>query len=428
MANQNPFDVAVIGAGAAGLSTAIFAARANPTLRIALLDGAKKLGAKILVSGGGRCNVTNATVTPADFHGKDRNAIRRILSALPVKKTVEFFREIGVELYEDYAGKLFPTTDSARTILDALLAEARGRGVNILTDHRVTAIEITPSEPRRGGPASSSFTIVTAHGDPIAERLVLSTGGRSLPKTGSDGLGYEFAGQLGHSINPTTPALVPLTLEGEFHKPLSGIAHDVELRLRADGAKPMRVRNALLWTHFGISGPAVLDISRFWCRAQLENRRTTLAANLLPGYTFESAEARVLDFARAQPRAHLETMLATLLPARVASAVLDHLRMAPAIVMAHLSREDRRRLVHALLDWPLPVCGSRGYGYAEVTAGGVPLDEIDPATMFSRRCAGLQLVGEILDCDGRIGGFNFQWAWATGFVAGRALGRSLKAP
>ncbi|MFH0983095.1 MAG: NAD(P)/FAD-dependent oxidoreductase [Planctomycetota bacterium] len=408
-------DVAVIGAGAAGLATAIFTARHMPGWSIVALDGAQKLGAKILVSGGGRCNVTNRVVTAADFCGTSPNVIRRVLAAFTVEQTVAFFREIGVELHEEEHGKLFPDTERARTVLDALVHEADRRGVRLLTGQRVTDLE-------RG---AAGFHIVTGGdaGTLTARRVVLATGGLSLPKTGSDGGGYQLARQLGHALVPPTPALVPFVLEGDWHAALSGIAHDVELTVRATGRKPVRVRGALLWTHFGVSGPAVLDVSRHWHRARVEQRPVTITANLLPGDDFTSAERKLLELASSQPKTGLRHALASWLPARVADAVLGALGFGGTVPLAHLGRDLRRKLIHALVEWPLPVRDSRGYAYAEVTAGGVPLNETDPRSMASRRCPNLYLVGEILDVDGRIGGFNFQWAWSSAWVAATGVAR-----
>lgn len=414
-------DVIVVGGGAAGLATAIFAARWRLGCSVLVLDGARKLGAKILVSGGGRCNVTNAVVTPEDFRGGSRNTIRRILNAFPVPETVAFFREIGVSLHEEEHGKLFPDTNSARTVLDALLREAHRASVQIRTEHRVLNIE----RIARGSPhaANAAFSVATAAGEFVTPRLVLATGGMSLPKTGSDGAGYELARQLGHSIVPTTPALAPLVLDGDFHKELSGVAHEAEIAVRPAGGKAVRLRGSMLWTHFGVSGPVILNASGYWHRMRLEGRPPSVSASLLDGASFEAAEQWLLEAAAVRPKASLQTVVAERLPARLAQAALRELKLPGHVQMTQLARDDRRRLIHALLEWPLPVRDSRGYAYAEVTAGGVPLAEIDPATMASRVCPGLHLVGEILDVDGRIGGFNFQWAWSSGFVAGRALGQ-----
>lgn len=414
------WDVAVIGAGAAGLATAIFAARSNPAMRVVALDGAKKLGAKILVSGGGRCNVTNVRVGDDDYFGGNRNIVRRVLKALPVDATRAFFQDIGVSLHEEPLGKLFPDTSSARSVLDALLREASRLGVTLCTDCRVVGIEHHPPVE-----SDAPFTITLADGCiHRARRVVLATGGRSLPKTGSDGLGYQLAKALGHTIHPTTPALAPLVLDGTAHAALSGIAHEIELTLRADGEKPVRVRGSMLWTHFGISGPAALDISRFWHRAQLAHKSPVMTASVVPGRTPEQVnETLVADTAR-QGRTRVVTWLGGLVPARVAEFLCRSAGVAIDCPLSQLNRDARRQLVATLTALPLAVRDSRGYAYAEVTAGGVPLEEIDSATMQSRTCPGLFLVGEILDVDGRIGGFNFQWAWCTAAIAGRALGKS----
>ena len=380
-----------------------------------LLDGAKKPGAKILVSGGSRCNVTNASVTDGDFWGGKRSIVRRVLRAFPVPDTIAFFAELGVRLHEEADGKLFPDSNRARDVLDALLRAADASGVDLRADHRVLDISR----------AGERFRITTSRGEHDADAVVLATGGLSLPKTGSDGAGFEIARRLGHSITPTTPGLAPLLLskDDDLHGQLSGVSHDVELTLWVDGGAASRIRGALLWTHFGISGPAALDMSRHWLRATLEEHDARLTLSFCPGRSFDNLDRRWTSLAAERPKASVQSGLATLVPASAAAALLRRLHIDAATALAHFPREERRRLVQALVAWPLPVVGSRGYNYAEVTAGGVPLAEIDPATMESRVCPGLFLVGEILDVDGRIGGFNFQWAWSSARVAATALAR-----
>lgn len=415
-------DVAIIGGGAAGLATAIFAKRRMPERSIAILDGATKLGAKILVSGGGRCNVTNRVVTTKDFWGGSSNIVKRVLAALGVEQTIAFFSELGVQLHEEPNGKLFPNSNKAKTVVDALLREAQRLGVRLLTAHRVHAI-------RR---EEHAFTIdvhvspsATEHepGDTTlsARYVVLATGGKSLPKTGSDGAGYAMATALGHSIVPLTPALAPLLLDGTLHAKLSGISQEVELTTRSRGEKPVVQRGEMLWTHFGVSGPVVLDASRHWHRATLEGRDVSVSLSFLPGEDFAAADARLVAMMTAHAKVHLHNALATLLPARVAEALLASIGVAGNVPMGQLTKEARRSVAHALVELPLKVRDSRGYAFAEVTAGGVPLTEIDGRTMASRKCPGLFLVGEILDVDGRIGGFNFQWAWSGAFVAARGI-------
>jgi predicted Rossmann fold flavoprotein len=407
-------DLVVIGAGAAGLATAIFAARQRPDANVRCLDGARTIGAKILVSGGSRCNVTNRIVTERDYWGGPRRVVRHVLHAFPAAHAVAWFEELGVTLHEEEDGKLFPDTNRSRTVLDALLAEAGRLGVVIAREHRVRDVRAAP-----GG-----FVVETAGGTAIETRLVaLATGGRSLPKTGSDGFGYELAARLGHGHVATSPALAPLLFEGRAA--LAGVSHPVSLSLRVAGRTAVRLEGSMLWTHFGASGPAALDMSRHWHRAVLDGSPGEVRINLLPGETFETFDAWWLAQERARPRAQAATVLAARVPAAVAEAWVAGAGIAPDTTMAHLGREARRRLVRAVVDTDLAVIGSRGYQYAEVTAGGVPLDEIDASTMESRRCPGLYFAGEILDVDGRLGGFNFQWSWSSGWVAGRAIARRL---
>lgn len=396
------FDLAIVGAGAAGLAAGIFAAEASPGLRTVLLDGAPKLGAKILVAGGGRCNVTHEVVRPEDFHGS-RRFVKHVLAAFDAAAAARWFESLAVPLKREPTGKLFPRSDRARDVLDALVRRCGELGVAIRTGAKVASV----------GAGDGGFAI---DGAISATRVVLAAGGRSVPATGSDGSGYAIARGLGHTVTPTFPALVPLVLaDGFFHASLSGVSHEAELTVRAEGRIVERRRGSLLWTHFGISGPVVLDASRTW----IARPGASLEASLLPGTPFEAAERGLVGERRAVGRA-----LADALPGRVAQTLARHAGIDPEARASGLSRDDRRRLVHALTALALPVVRDRGWNHAEVTAGGVPLDEVDFRTMASRRVPGLHFAGEILDCDGRIGGFNFQWAWATGYLAGRAAARA----
>jgi predicted Rossmann fold flavoprotein len=406
------FDIVIVGAGAAGLATAIFTRRLNPSRSVLLLDGAARPGAKILVSGGSRCNVTNTAVSERDFAGGRPTIVRRVLRAFSPADTVAWFASLGVPLHEEAHGKLFPDSNRSRDVLDALLREVHASGVVLRAGSRVNHL----------AHENGRFALGTARGPIDAGVVVMATGGLSLPKTGSDGGGLEIAQRLGHTIVPTTPALVPLICaDQQLHEPLSGVAHDVDIAVWIDGAVAGRLHGALLWTHFGVSGPVVLDVSRHWLRARLDQRDARLTVNFAPGESFDSVDRTWTLLAEERPRASLQSALARMIPASVATAALQHVGLDAAATLADLSRTSRRRLTRALIEWPLSVTGSRGYNYAEATAGGVALDEIDPGTMASRRCPGLYLVGEMLDVDGRIGGFNFQWAWSSARAAARAL-------
>lgn len=417
MSAEGPLDVAIVGAGAAGLAAAIFLLREEPRLSVLVLETARSPGAKILVSGGGRCNVTNREVGPADFWAPGSAFVRRVLRALPVDETCAFFAELGVTLHEEQDGKLFPDTNRARTVLDALLRETRRRGAELRSGARVARLSRL----------DEGFALDTAAGPVRARRVLLASGGRSLPKSGSDGHGYALARGLGHGLVEPTPALAPLLLSGEFHAGLSGVALPAEIAIQVAGERSRRVSGSLLFTHFGVSGPAALDASRFWHRATLQGREVSLRVSFRPGLDQAALDERLLGVGRERPRLGCLGALCQDLPESLAAALLRSLGLDPARPLAQLARAERRRLGQALLEWPLPVTGSRGWNFAEATAGGIPLSQVEAATLESRLCPGLHFAGEILDVDGRLGGFNFQWAWASARVAARGLARGLRA-
>ena len=412
-------DIAVVGAGAAGLMAAIWAGRAGGAGNVVILDSAKHLGAKILVAGGGRCNVTHDVVVPEAFAGSTHNAIRKVLRRFDVPQTIEFFRQLGVELKREETGKLFPTTDKARTVLNALLDAAKAAGATIRNPWRVESIT------RRG---DGGFEIVAGQGEVIcARRVILATGGRSLPKTGSDGHGYSIAKALGHTITPRVFAsLVPLTLPGgHFLCQLSGVSTVAALEVRSGSGKRLHAfTDSMLCTHFGLSGPAVLDISRYFIDARADDADSKLIINWLPKHTLASADAALIELSQrsiSPARWLREQGLAD----RLAKALCEQAGVDPSAALSgagghNLTREARRAFAQTLTEFAVPVTGDRGFTHAEVTAGGVPLREIKLETMESRICSGLHICGEICDVDGRIGGYNFQWAWASGYVAGTA--------
>lgn len=403
--------MAIVGGGAAGLFAAIWAARTNPNRRIVILDGAKRIGAKILIAGGGRCNVTNEKVTPSDFSGSSPNAIKKILGRFTQPQTIEFFAELGVKLKREPTGKLFPTTDKARTVLDAMLAEIERLGVKIFLNHRVENIR-PPSEVDE----RSEFEITGPWGHLVAPKVILATGGKSVPQTGSDGHGLEIVRRLGHELTPKIfPALVPLQLaDGDPLKQLSGISLPAILQLTETSGKRIEtIQGDLLLTHKGLSGPAVLDMSRHWIAA-CDERQVCLSVRWLPEITEEALQADLQSLGRRSIRGYLREFL----PDRLVDHLLTFAEIPPEQTGVDLAKPQRKSLVTAVCNYPLEVTGTLGFKVAEVTAGGVPLSQIELKTMQSRIVPGLHMCGEICDVDGRIGGFNFQWAWSSGYVAG----------
>jgi predicted Rossmann fold flavoprotein len=413
-------DIVIVGAGAAGLMAAVWLGRKleGSGQRILLLDGAKQVGVKILVAGGGRCNVTHHEVDERQYAGGSRNTIRKVLQRFDVPQTVQFFHELGVELKREETGKLFPVTDSARTVLDALLMELTRLGVELINPWRVKSIDRV----------EHGFVIHSDHHDGLinTSRVVLATGGMALPKSGSDGAGYGLARNLGHSITDRVfPSLVPLVIGGASHwlTGLSGISTRASVEVRSGSNKRIvRFENDLLCTHFGLSGPAVMDASRWLTEARSADSHAGLRVGWLPDETFDSVDEAL----RTLGARTVISWIRERLPERLAKAICEAHGVGGSQSGAQMSKDARRTLAHALVEMPVEVLGDRGFTHAEVTAGGVPLSEIDPKTMHSRVCNNLWLVGEILDVDGRIGGFNFQWAWASGYIAGNAIAASMQ--
>ncbi|WP_454061836.1 NAD(P)/FAD-dependent oxidoreductase [Candidatus Nitrospira salsa] len=421
--------IAIVGAGAAGLAAAIFAAEARPDLKIVLFDSARSLGAKILVSGGGRCNVTNAVISAKDFHAPPR-IVERVLKRFTKHDTIQWFESLGVSLKQEATGKIFPVSNKARTVLEALLRQCEKLGIEIRTNHRVQGIRKIQQQ----------FQIQTNVGVFTAQRIIMATGGKSLPKSGSDGSGWTVMQHLGHTITDCQPALVPLVLSENFiHKNLSGTSHEAMLSTTVDGKIVDRRTGSVLWTHFGVSGPVIMDASRFWVKGHAQKRLTTQAMSFFPEQTFKDVDRWLLEMSSRDPQKSLVTLLSQRLPQRVAKTLCAYVSKIysgtthssnpdveiSASPINQLPRLTRRVLTHTLTGLQLPIERSRGWNFAEVTAGGIPLQEINVNSMESRKISGLYVVGEILDCDGRIGGFNFQWAWSTGYIAGGKAGQEL---
>ncbi|MCB9838242.1 MAG: aminoacetone oxidase family FAD-binding enzyme [Phycisphaeraceae bacterium] len=393
----------------AAISAGRAARDANRSPRIVALDGARTLGAKILVAGGGRCNVTHESGDARDFAGGSPNAINKVLRAFTFDDTVRFFRELDVELKCEDTGKLFPVTDSARTVLTALLDECRRLGVELRHPWRVERIE----------QVGDGLRLHSNDGQTLdAARIILATGGKALPKSGSDGVGYTIARSLGHTLTPHVfPALAPLKLDQQQTDlvELTGVATRATIEVvAATGKRRYQTTGDTLITHWGLSGPAPMDASRHLTAARLDDPGATLVINWLPGETPEQLDRRLLDAGKR----HAVRLLAPL-PERLAKWVCRSAGVDPATPCSALTRAQRKSLVDHATRWRPPITGDRGFTHAEATAGGVPLDQVHLGTMQSRRCDRLCLCGEVLDVDGRIGGFNFQWAWSSGFLAGK---------
>ncbi len=392
----------------------------HPRPSIRLFDSKNKIGAKILISGGTRCNVTNAEVKASDYCGGARHFIRHVFEAFTPDEAIRFFKEIGVELALEPSGKYFPVTGSGRTVLEALSREVEIAGVVLEKPFSVREVRpIADLLECRGlaGEAPEKETMF------LARRLILCTGGLSLPETGSNGAGLEIARKLGHTIVPTAPALTPLTTEDELWPTLSGLSLAVRLDLYLKGKKKAEAKGAFLFTHNGFSGPAALDISRHYTVASAIDE-PRIKASFLPDLNEEVLRNSLKSIADTPGDIFRFMSDRKGLPKRFAEALIEKCGWTGR---KRLPIGWRAKFVQSLLNYPLEVSGVIGYKKAEVTAGGVSLSEVNVGTMESKKVKGLYFAGEILDVDGRIGGFNFQWAWSSGAIAGRSAVKSLSA-
>ena len=380
---------------------AIFAAQQGAD--VLLLERMKDGGRKILISGGGRCNVLPSQLSPSQyFTASSANTLKKMLLSWPLAEQRRFFEQtLGIPLrLEPDSGKLFPVSDKARDVRDRLVDYAKQSGVHFRHNCHVTGLQ----------PYGDGWRISIAAGEPIsAARVIIATGGLSVPATGSDGTGLRILRSLGHAINDTYPALTPLTCEPPRHADLAGVSLEVMLRAQA-----LTTRGGFLFTHRGYSGPSVLNISHI---AVLSRERGGEPEPVFVQWTEHRTE-QWQSLLTQKGSATVGAVIRRELPARLADALLQEAGVGAQVPTSQLKKDQRLRLVHSLTEYRLPWTGDEGYKKAEVTGGGVALAEVDPKTMASRLHPGLFICGEVLDAFGPIGGYNFAWGWATGRAAG----------
>jgi len=404
------WDVVVIGAGAAGLLGAGRAAELGK--RTLLLEKNRKPGVKILMSGGTRCNITHATDNRGivDAFGPSGRFLHSALAALGVQETIELFKVEGVATKVEETGKVFPVSNKAADVLNALLRRLQRAGVTLALDEPVRDLRYS----------DAGFTLVTPCRSITAARVILTSGGRSYPGSGTTGDGYGFAAAFGHTIQAQRPALVPVRVRSPWVAELRGVTlSDVAVRV-LDGERTLASRRgSFLFAHFGLSGPVVLDVSRA-ISGHPRPENLALAIDLLPAVSETDLDAYLRTQALASGKKQLASVLANYLPRRLCDALVAQAGLPVERTAAALRKVDRTSLVRWVKQLRLPVEGTLGFEKAEVTAGGVALDEVDSRTMRSKRLSDLFIAGEILDLDGPIGGYNFQAAWSTGWLAGTA--------
>lgn len=422
---MNTVDVVVIGAGAAGMLAAARAALRHD--RVVLLEKNRKAGVKILMSGGTRCNITQATDRRGivTAFGSQGSFLHSALAALGPDELVALFNAAGVATKVEPTGKVFPASDRAIDVRDALLEMLRQAGVELRLGESVLEIQSAnaPPLPPPQSTEEGDFKITTEQGEIMAGKVILTTGGQSYPGSGTTGDGYAWAKQLGHSIVPPRPALVPLRSPAAWVHELSGVTiPDVRIQIvRGDAKKPLAERRgSFLFTHFGLSGPTPMDVSRA-VTSEPDATDWLAVCDFLPATTREQLLESIAQETAANGKRPINAIVGEWLPKRLAEALLIQAGIALDQRIAELGKAQRNKLIDAIKQQPIPVNGTLGFKKAEVTAGGVSLAEVDSRTMQSKLVPGLYLAGEILDLDGPIGGYNFQAAFSTGWLAGESV-------
>lgn len=432
--------VVVIGAGAAGIMAALRAAELGAP--VLLLEKTSRIGTKILISGGGKCNLAHdgplEDVIRA-FRPNEARFIRPACYRLPNHAIIQFFTDRGLAVYTRPNGRVFPVHQTAKDVVAILKSELISRGVDVRMECPVVGIEkgenaelmvrcgigagIGSSDPQnpttqthRAPGAESRATYPSRH-------VTLAVGGCSFPLSGTTGDGWDWAQKLGHGMVPVRAALAPMALEGKRWKPYSGVAlRDCVLKARQNANEIAKWRGDLLFTHFGLSGPCALGVSREVAEG-LESGPVEAEVDVLPDRTFESLSEEILEYARAHPLRRVATLLETHLPERLIDEMLRSAQIADDQAFKSLEKKARNRLIACLKGWKLGRIRESILDKGEVAAGGIPLDEVDPQTMRSLKCAGLYCCGEALDVAGPVGGYNLQSAFATGYVAGETAAK-----
>ena len=409
---MKPYDIIVIGGGAAGLMAAGEAAKAGA--KTLLLEKMSTPGRKLLISGKGRCNITNIAPVKAfiGHFGKNGRFLYSAFHRYFSDDLLAFLDDLNVATVTERGGRVFPASESAADVVNALVTWNRRVGVEIRTQMPVEQLKITDN---------TLTGVRTPQGIIPARAAILTTGGASYPGTGSSGDGYRLAREIGHTVVSTRPALVPLVTAGDAAQKCQGLSlRNVRVTLWIDGKKGESEFGEMLFTHFGVSGPIILTLSRGAVDALHAKKRVQISIDLKPALDESRLDARLLRDLDSGGKKQFHTLLKGLLPQKLIPVRIEQVGIPADKVCHQITAPERKRLLAWLKDFRLTVSGHRGYRQAIVTAGGVALNEIDPRTMASRRVAGLYLAGEVLDLDADTGGYNLQAAFSTGYLAGRS--------
>ena len=403
----------MVGGGAAGMLAAIVAAEAGE--RVILLEGSGKLGRKILISGNGRCNLTNRAADDLrHYHGTHPRFVRSALDQFRLEETLAFFADLGIEFREEKRQRLFPVSDQAQSVVDLLADRMRCLGVRVETNAKVVGMD------RASG--STRFELRDAEGRCYTSgRIIMASGGVSLARLGADRSGMDLAVAMGHQLTDLKPGLVPLISPEKYVARMQGVKVRAEVRVTLKGGREAVDTDDLLFAKYGVSGFAILNLSARLV-PELGAKHAVLRVNFFPGRSPEAISQLLKERWQRHPHRSLELSFAGLLSSKLVRPLLDHLGFDAAQRVDQLGKGARWQLAQSLTNWPIAVSGPRPFDYAEVTIGGVCTEDINPDTLESFLVPGLYFAGEMVDIHADLGGFNFQWAWASGVLAGRRLG------
>ncbi len=401
-------EIFIIGGGAAGLCAAISAAREGK--RIILLEQNNRIGKKILVSGNGKCNIGNRFIAPHRFHSQNPAFTSQVLEGYPAECIEAFFNSIGLVLTEGKEGKLFPLSYQASTVAELLVYEAQRSGVEIVYDCKVTSLE----------KREDHFILETSQGVKRCKTLLIACGSPAAPQLGGSDSGYAFASRLGHTLIPRHPSLVQLVSEEKWVKQCAGVRIGGIAKLYANGEYVTEKKGDLLFTNYGISGLAVLDISREVSIRLAQFDYCELSLDLMPIFSKEKLTNLLLGCIDKESRKPVALWLQGIMHKKLVPVVLEHARIKSR-EENQLHRKEINSLVHTIKHLRLNICDTKGFQGAEVSTGGVDTAEVNPDTMASKLVKGLYFAGEVLDVDGDRGGFNFHFAWVSGMRSGTAM-------
>lgn len=412
-ADKFRYGCAVVGGGAAGMMAAVTAAEQG--VRVVLIEHTKRLGSKLLQTGNGKCNFTNMDMGKEHFQNEDKEFVGKALEGFNESDTLKFFKKIGIYSRER-SGYVYPNSETAASLQDALRSEVERMGVDVYTECEVAKIQ----------KGQKGFVLETNQGKISAAAVILATGSKAAPKTGSDGSGYILAKGFSHSIVKPLPALVQLTSSHKQCKVMSGVRSTGRVSIYADGKLLSEDLGEIQYTEYGISGIPVFQVSRYAVKAKDRKNTVMAVVDMLPLFSEKELKQDIKERLKREGDKDIVSFFAGLLNKKLVQAVVKNAGMDMNMTAEQVGEKKLFKLIESMKEFVFEITGSRSYEYAQVCQGGVKLSEVEPQTMESKLCPGLYFAGELLDVDGKCGGYNLQWAWSSGYIAGKSAAETSK--